>query len=495
MLKNKFRLFAVLIISIIAAILLFNQFYVDIHQSGGIKLQLNQDEIEQKAAVLAREINFENVNSPINANLSSDEKLIEAVQRKLGIKKSNAFFRDSLDAYFWEVNWKPFNEPGVNVSTNNNNQEINVSFSSELKLRFNGEGRLLYLYRRIDDSTFLPYITSDEAKKLAEDFAARYAGLKISAQADTGSSRLTKEQQTNTPGFGGNGYEFKNENRIEQKNRTDYEFFWESETGVEGTNKVVKISTAGNIISSFDMSYESDVRIDSEQNEIFKIISKVVFYIFIFILLAIIAYRRIKAYEIGFRIALILGSIVAVCSGIEIYMNLNTDLGWESLIPLLIGPLMFGAAIVLVWGASETITREVWKSKFITLDLATKGYIFHSLTGKAVIKGISFGFLISIIMLFLTALINSFAPIVYYPEDDLLKHLSSVSPALSLLINNIYSAIFLAGVFFIFIVSGLKRRFVSSPILILICALIWGIGNIGDMQPVYLSFLFEFFIG
>src|SRR5690606_38714508 len=126
---------------------------------------------------------------------------------------------------------------------------------------------------------------------------------------------------------------------------------------------VVKISTAGNIISSFDMSYESDVRIDSEQNEIFKIISKVVFYIFIFILLAIIAYRRIKAYEIGFSIALILGSIVAVCSGIEIYMNLNTDLGWESLIPLLIGPLMFGAAIVLVWGPSETITREVWKSK------------------------------------------------------------------------------------------------------------------------------------
>ncbi|MFO7446490.1 MAG: SpoIIE family protein phosphatase [Ignavibacteriaceae bacterium] len=494
---KRTKILLLFLASVAISYFIFRNFYIETHSLGGLKLTNDPESIEQKAAILAGELDLDINGASIKAELSSDEEMIIYVQDKFGVNMGNHYLRDSLPGYFWTAKFQAKGVPGVRFSNESGKDKKFEQYLDEIKLSYDSKGNLLHFSRPMEDSVTLPKISGEEAKIIAEDFIMKYSFPGGISLKDTSIDKKTKGEHVIVLGFNDKGYDYRDIKKIERSNRTDYEFAWTGETGFKELKKTINISVAGNRVNYFSFDYQIDEKFtEKADTSLYNILSNVLFYIVIFILLAVIAFRRIRAYEIGFRLAFILGIISALCVGVEIYLELNTGFTWELLVPLIAGPIFLGAGVVLVWAASETITREVWKEKFISIDLATKGYVLHSKAGSAVITGMSYGLLAaSGFLILLNIFENLLGVSVVIENNDFLKHFNSLSPAFSLLLRNIYSGIFMVGIFFVFIVSGLKRRFTALPVLIGLCGLLWGITNVEDMQPLYWGILFETLLG
>ena len=82
-------------------------------------------------------------------------------------------------------------------------------------------------------------------------------------------------------------------------------------------------------------------------------------------MMVVVAFKRFRSYEIGFRLAFIVGISAGILSDVEIFLSMHNQLSWEILYPLLLAPLFTGGALILIWAVSETVVRESWKGKFV----------------------------------------------------------------------------------------------------------------------------------
>jgi hypothetical protein len=496
---GKTRLILVFCGAVLVTLAAFHYLYNGTYVLGGLKLNADPSEIKEKASLFAHDMELNTGKADIKVDVGTDTKLINYAQSKFGVSKGNLYLRDSLPGFYWDVSWKPKGVSGVKFSRSEDKKDKEwEQYLEELNVRFNSKGKLLSYTGKLTNSIETPFISREEARGIAEQFALKYSGLKKLSLTDTTfspkkTSSISLSYSLNTSGK----VNLKEQKSVEREKRTDYEFTWTDTTGPGGLKKNIKVSVSGNQVTLFSQDYEYPAAFTaSDSNNLFTALSTIIFYVVVFILLAIIAYRRIKAYEIGFRLALILGLIATACSGIEIYMELNSEFTWEFLIPLIIGPLFIAAGVILVWAAGETIARETWKEKFISIDLATKGYIFHSRVGTAVLTGLTGGLLISAVSLVLLYLLEIITGInLRVDSGTQLNHFQAISPALNILFRNVYSGIFLVGVFFIFIVSGLKRRLFNTVILAAVCSVIWSLSNSNNIQPFYYDVLFEIIVG
>jgi|GEM_PF-361586 len=496
---GKIRVILVFICTVIVALTAYHYLYKGTYVLGGLKLDSSPSDIREKAALFAHEMELNTKNAEINVDVETDKKLINFVQNKFGISKGNLLLRDSLPGFYWKVGWKPKGVSGVKFNKSEDKKDKEwEQYLEEINVSFDSKGCLLQYSGKLTDTVEIPIISREEARLIGEKFILKYSGLNKISLNDTSfnpkkASSITYSYSLNSSG----NVRLKGEKNVEHANRTDYEFIWVNETGPGGLKKNIKISVSGSQVISFSQDYEYPAGFAvSEDNSLFNTLSTIIFYVVIFILLAIIAYKRIKAYEIGFRLALILGLITAACSGIEIYMELNSEFTWELLIPLIIGPLFIAAGVILVWAAGETIAREAWKEKFISIDLATKGYILHSRVGTAVLKGLSGGLFISTVsIVFLYMLEVTTGISLKVDSGSQLNHFKAISPALNIILKNVYTGTFLVGVFFIFIVSGLKRRLLNTTLLVVVCSVIWSLSNSNNIQPFYYDLIFEIAVG
>ncbi len=488
---QKAKIILPLIAALLISFVIYSTFYKDAHLFGGLKIKYDKDETQQKADLLLHDL-FINTNGlKPNSQLKSNNDLVRQVQEVYGFKKGNILLRDSLPGFYWIIDWVPGKESDVVISSDSH---TNVDRKkSQITINYDNNGNLLLFNRFIPDSSEMPSLTSEQARTLVKNFISRFGTIRnlSNSSADTSiQSKYSFISATNEL------YNFKIEKKIELPHRTDYQYMWIGSSAYVNDQIQMDVTVSGNVISNFKLSFVVPEKYKTDRTNIYQISVTAIFYFIIIILLGMTAYKKIKAYEIGFRLAFIAAAITMICLGLEIYAKTYNTLNWEFIFSVILGPLFVGGGMFIVWATSETISRETWKAKFISADLLTKGYVFHSKVGKTILNGLSSGFAISIVWFLLLYIVQHFTSIWSDSYDSLfLSDLNCANPAVCILGKSIYSDLFVLAIFLNFVLSGLRSHLKSTSLVLLLTGVVFGLVNSNDIHPIYIGTLLEIVIG
>lgn len=140
----------------------------------------------------------------------------------------------------------------------------------------------------------------------------------------------------------------------------------------------------------------------------------------------------------------------------------------------------------MVWAVGDSIGREVWPEKFISLDLIRNGYWLHSKIGESLIRGITLGAVSSAVVLLLTRVIDPFLSLRYiHPDSDSLGYLHSVSPLLTFIGWNGFTGIYTLTTLLLLVMGLLRKRFSSPFILLGVPAILLVMSNKGNILPLW----------
>jgi phosphoserine phosphatase RsbU/P len=489
---NRTKILLITASVLLVSLLIIIALYRSTHPLGGILTDIDASDVRTMSSSILNEleINMEGLTPDIK--LKSNARLIRLTQVEFGFSRGNELLRSGIPGYYWEAEWKT----GGMLTFSSGEGGTGNNLSTKARFRFDSQGNLLQFTREVNDTLITSKLSREEAEQLSQSFILNYAKGN-NYQTDTLTRKITDTLQSVSFNIGSGGrVEFKNEKKIEQEKRTDYEFFYTGRDEILKNELKLTVTVSGNIISGFDTEFViPEGEYTSEVFKIYEAVAVILFYVIIFILIAILGFRRIRAFEIGFRTAIIMGLITALFFAVEIYLSLGESIGWEVIIPLLLGPLFYGGGVLLIWAVSETVARETWNEKMISVDLLTKGYFLHSRVGTSFLTGISGGAFLAAILLILLFAADSIMPLWYTPDDNsFFNQFNSPVPALTLLTHFVYASIFVAAVFFLFIVSGLRKRF-NTIWLIVISALLWGLVNAKSIYPIYAAVGIEVVVG
>ena len=456
---------------------------------GALKLEYPPDTMEFRSRDFLKEMNIISSHTVVQKELHQNSGLIRQLQSKFNLAEANKLLRDSLYGYYWKITFvKPEN---INISIGSNSGERTVQGNGSITFEFSTGGQLLSFNRNISDSLKITGLSENQAKVLADNFLRKYlprmnlidsvSGLENSLTGNTDLINLKFSSLTKT----------------ERKNRTDYNLNYKAVEPVTGDNINVTVSVAGSIISSYNYDYEIPEIYSKDSSNQLRSFGVIIFIIVIVVLMLISLFKRIRAYEIGFGIAKWVAIVFGLSFVAKLVIQSNNLLSdWEILIPLVFGALFLGGIGLVGWAISETIVRENWKEKIITLDLFTKGYFSHSKLGDSILKGLAFGSLGAAFWLILLSLAETIFHIQIVPKrEDALYLFSTFSPALSLVDDVIlsYSLLIITG--FLYVIP-LLRKYIKQNFLLIICGgIILGIVLPNEISPGYTGMLIGIIFG
>jgi hypothetical protein len=445
------------------------------HPYGGFRLSLNAQSVERRSRAILAEMGISTEGLSPQTQLKYDQSLFREVEQRNGIEKANDVVRSKVAVYHWDITWRRTSALQLAMKQGNSQAQqadrIAQIIRGDVFLQLSTDGRLLEFEQKVPDSVSLPSVAQPEARAFATSFLHHYADAGASV-ADTAQSSSEK--------------------RIEQKNRVDYEFTWNTRTAELDNPMSVKISVAGSSV----VHYQATITVPEEYKKTdmeaaFQVALPIVYFIVIMIMV-VVAFRRFRSFELGFRLAIIVGIVAGVILGIQLYLTMRTDAGWEILIPLVLGPLFYGGGLVIVWAVSESAARESWKEKLISLDLLSKGYAFHSRVGENIVRGVALGLVGFAFSLLLTFAANKVTHTWATQIDEpVTESFGAFIPWLYVLANGITTNAYKISIIVLFVVSFLQRR-ISSPLLLIpLASLIMALVTQGHLAPVWMNIIIE----
>jgi sigma-B regulation protein RsbU (phosphoserine phosphatase) len=438
------------------------------HPFGGLDLVLQPDSIRSRAAEVFRGLGISTEGLKVTEDLGRRNELLRRVYETHGISEGNRLLRRGVPGYTWTVTWQ--NPKNINVvigsssDSREGTQQVLQALAGEVKVELGVQGELLGLSSRLADSVALPFLPLDSARDTAASFLRHFFPAAV-----PGSSS----------GFIPAGHRLQ-----EFSGRTDYEFRWAGRDTVLGDSLHATVKVSGDRVSAFTLDRSIPESYRGLVKSVYREIALSVFFVVVIVAMVVVGLRRIRAYEIGWRLGTVLGIFGGIAFGVELFFSLPPGLDVRMLVSVVLGPLAYGIGLMLAWSVAEATGRESWKEKFISLDLLTKGHLFHSRVGAAIVRGIGFGLLANAIWLLLTWGAEQVITLSSSFEGGIpLKQVSSLSPGLFLLSHTLYSALFTVAVLVLFCLSLLRRPIASSALLVAAGALIIGVAARDLLRP------------
>ena len=467
--------------------------YPRIHPFAGINPSMDLAAVKVHARTVADQLGFESDGYNVSGKFEMHSDLIRQAQVSFGLERSNQLFRNALPVYRWRIDWRKQGDDLVTFGSDEEVEEIIFAPSKDLSMTFDMHGNLIWLKSGLADTLRLPSLDEVEARTLTERFIIRYSAftnerLQVEDYPDTALRQSGSESGKPLP------LKLHEQKKTLGPVRTDHQFTYQATEPYTENPLKLDITVSGNVISSFNIEHNvpEEYRDYSDTvAEAGQLISLLVFVV----LVPVVGFKRIRAYEIGFKIPLIFAMFIAVCYAVTIYLQMDENDHWESMIGILIGPLFIALAFFVLWAVTEAIGRERWKDKFSSFDLLLNGHLLHSKIGESIIRGIAIGLGLLAIWLLILALLDMVAGIFIYPVHDNNSFMPVSNPVTYLVFDNIGSQVFLAATFIVFTLSFLRRYIESQRLLVGCGALIWGIALQGYIYPWYLGIPVEMLIG
>jgi sigma-B regulation protein RsbU (phosphoserine phosphatase) len=455
------------------------EFFPRVHIYGGLRLPLDAQAIELRSRELMVRLGISPEGLTPQAQLKYDQALFREVEQRYGVEKSNEMVQSRIPVHHWDVTWRKASAMSIAM-----NQGEDPSKKGELVaeiirgnvfIQLGTDGRLLEFERKIPDSVSLPSLTQAEARVLASTFLRAYGAPAV---------ELPDSAQPSS------------EKRIEQKKRIDYEFIWNSRSPELDNPVNITVLVVGSSVGHFQVRVEVPEQYKKSDFETaFQVINPIVYFVAVIVML-VVAFRRFRSFELGFRLGAIIGIVGALALGIEIFLTMRGDRGWEILIPLILGPLFYGGGLVVVWAVGESVARESWKEKLVSLDLLSKGYLVHSRIGENVVRGIALGcagFALSLLLTFVAGKLTH--TWINRLEESATASFGTFASWLYVLGIGLSVNAYKVAIFILFGVSFLRRRISSAFPLIVLGALIMVLTSSGDLSPVWIGVSIQVLVG
>jgi MFS family permease len=471
---------------LVVAIIVITLLFPSVHPNSAIVLHDDAKTVIQRSRYFLERLHIDLEPYTPDAQVRMNRPLIRQAQRELGFEQANVILRDSLPAYFWRVRWMPKEKEGSIFRTEGRSEEEQLHESErmlrgEISVSYDLRGNLIGYERMISDSARIVSLPPEQAKMVAMTFAREIGGIAslsddtVNVPPSVGSLQYTVRMS---------GTKVESEKRIEQPHRTDFEYVWASHSGALGNKVLVRVGVAGDAVARYAVEYQVPEQYKDIETQLVSQIATVVLYAAAILMMIVIAFQRIRSFEIGFKLGAVIGGVAAVLLGAQLYLMLSRELGWEIVFPVVLGPLFVGGALVLVWAVSESIVREVWKEKFVSVDLISKGYVWHSRVGQSIIRGVSLGAMSFALWLLLVKIggnVTNFWMILR--DENISRAYDSISPTFHILSSNFVNHVYVFSIFVLFVISLLRKRIHSTPLIVLLAAVVLSVTNREDLQP------------
>ena len=197
-----------------------------------------------------------------------------------------------------------------------------------------------------------------------------------------------------------------------------------------------------------------------------------------------VGFKRFRAYEVGFKIAIVFGIFVLVSFIIKELLERFSTFEWTIILGLGLGGIFIAGAAIILWAVSETIFREIWNDKFRSLDLIYHRKINHSLVGKTIINSISYGIGLTALFFVLQYAVSYYSNVAFVGDSFTSQsHVIAYLPLLNIFLGVINGYGILSVAFFMFLTAAIKRYINNDIIFILVSGLTWALLIHSNVSP------------
>lgn len=485
--QKKIIVLTGVLLTLVVSFAIFKLVYNEVYPLGGVSIQFDANQIKDRASEFLKQRGIDLSTKLTEIKLKRNNDLQEMLQLKYGTAQTNELAKTGVPIHYWNVRILDTNDSDVVISNNSANTQN--AKDTDIHLNYNTSGDLLEFVSTIRDTSETVVLEIDDARREAELFVTQI-NPDIKLIPDSSYLKLLDKNLIRNEEI----FVFKEQSAITKNLKSDYRFSWQALSPVTNKPIILTVEMTGRDISKYAIEYTVDSK-ETGINYISTILI-ILFIVIVTIALIITAYRRIKAYELGFKIALWVGLFYSISFGFTLYSEVNMQQNWASLIPLIFGGLFLGGAAVITWAISESVSRDVWKEKLTSLDLLMNGHLFDSRFSISLLRGVQFGTALAafwLVLLFIAGNITTFAIISKESKDLVPFH--SIVPSFALLNNAFFAHLFMIPVFFLFTLSGLRKRISNDILLLIFCGIIWGLIGESGIKPFYIGNILDAMVG
>ncbi|MBA4318113.1 MAG: hypothetical protein C0412_06910 [Flavobacterium sp.] len=473
-------------ISIIAvSFIILRLFFFSFHPQSIINPWVSSSDIQNKSKSIASYLNYNTEPFTLIGQIKPNLGLIDEYQKKYGIEAGNKLIQQNELHHIWDVSWI---RGGSMVFSSRERQMENMrEFIGRLNLNFDLNGNLIGLNHGFSDTSRISLIPKEEAESIVKKFSAEYMKY-----INIGSLRLSEKTELEKEG----NFIVLNQDRVNdnslKKTRIDYSFIANYYDDLSKSEKRVSISVTGNKISMVKLLDYRINNIPLEKSKTIHDIINAVLITCVIVLIIVLLFKRFRAFEIGLKQGIKVAIIYSILIDAEILISINGTFTIDYLVALVVAPLFAGAGILILWTIAESLGREKWRGKFISMDLFLKGYFTDSRIGNAILKGVALGFFTNALLFVLYFAVSRIFPISITSSSG--DYLTIPTGGLKLLLGSIGSTSYLFLVFMIFTVSYLKGK-MKDIYLIVLCGVIYGLIDTGLINTDYIDIIIQSIIG
>lgn len=415
---------------------------------GGLELSRTPDDVYGLSRTV---LDAEGITNPAlraEVRLRAQHDIVRQVHTTYGLERGNEILRTWFGGYRWVARWTE--RSGVNITTSESDEEKQIEqvrswLRGDVRVEYDMMGRLVGYHRELPDSLALPSITPDSARAVVEAFLRSHAD---SSFILGGADLLSIVSDSAAP-----------PRPQELFRRTDHILEGHVTDSITGNPVTLRARVSGSFVSEIDVSFRVPPAYTENGARTASSVIEAVAFVALFIIIIVVSFKRFRAYEIGFRLAIVVGVASGVGLGIKLYTMLAPTAGWEIIFPLLFGPLFYGGGAILVWAAAESTVRETWREKVVTLDLLAKGYVTHSRIGQSIVRGVMVGLMMAGASLVVAYTLGQVTNIgLSYAENSIYDFVASDIPSISVLLEGFYTQVYTVAFFLMFLGSWVFRK-------------------------------------
>lgn len=348
------------------------------HPFGGLKIVNDKESIlnKSKEYLIKAKIAFDE--KKLDVDFETDKIFVKWITSEYKLNEANKIISESAAAYYWTVSLDKNDDSVITVSANSDG---NVNLGKPVvKLIILDNGKIIEFNHYLTDSVMIKALAPQEAKELAQDFIKKLRPDIIFLD-----DSLQSQSDVNL-----NTYFYKETETINKPDRVDYNFAWQTKTDSE-INYLLKAQVIGNQLSNFNIQVILPYTYKKTETDVFEIVTTILFTLLIIISVLIVGFKRFRAYEVGFKHAIAFRLFVLISFIVKELHERLSSFEFTLILGLGLGGILIAGIAVVLWAVSETIFREIWNKKFLSLDLIYHRKFIHSLVGKTIVNSISFG--------------------------------------------------------------------------------------------------------
>jgi phosphoserine phosphatase RsbU/P len=481
---DKIKSIALPILILVTSILIIPLLIPDFHPFGGLNITRDKQFIINESKKYLNKIGVQYDESKLDLNLESNNKLSRWIDSEHKINEANKILRQNGTAYYWRVSQKFDDDENDVMVSSNSSENVNRS-KTRFYLNILDDGKIIGFNHQQTDSTIKKSLTPEEAKKTSIDFIQK---LRDDIYF-TDDSVQSKNSATK------NLFYFNGAETIDKAGRVDYNFNWK--TNLENKlNYSLKTQIVGESLSSFEIQVIIPPESEDEASDIFEMASTILLILLIIISVSIVGFKRFRAYEVGFKHAIAFGIFVLFSFVIKEFLEQINNLQFNIILGLGLGGIFIAGAAIILWAVSETLFREIWNPKFLSLDLIYHRKFLHSSVGKSTINSISFGFGLTALFFVLLFLVSNYSTVTFKGENFISQsHITSKLPLLNVFFGVFNSYGLLAVGFLMFLTAAIKSYINNDTIFIIVCGLTWAVLVPSNINPLTTGIPINFIIG